>query len=98
MASANKVIDIKQDDISKQFEALRQDVAALAATLAELSKEKIKDRALPLKDTALAQKDAAQDKYKELTQTAKTKIKDNPLTAVSAALGAGLVLGLLTRR
>ena len=98
MASANKVIDIKQDDISKQFDALRQDVAALATTITELSKEKIKDTAVPIKDTALAQKDAAQDKHKELTQTAETKIKDNPLTAVTAALGAGLVIGLLTRR
>ncbi len=98
MASANKVIDIKQDDISKQFDALRQDVATPTASITELSKETIKDKTLPLKDITLAQKGAAQDKYKELTQTAETKIKDNPLTAVSAALGAGLVLGMLMRR
>ena len=98
MASANKVIDIKQDDISKQFDALRQDVAALATTITELSKEKIEDTALPLKDSTLEQKDSAQDKYKQLVQNAETRIKDNPLTAISAALGVGLVIGLLTRR
>jgi len=97
MASKKNVVSIK-DDIPSQIETLRADLALLASTVRDTTKAKASDRASIVKDVAVEKVDEAKLKYSELSTKAETSIKENPLTSVAIAVGAGIVLGALTRR
>ena len=98
MATKKNVVTLKQEDISTQLETLRADVAMLTKTIKQQTKMTVEDKAATLKSAAMEKTDLAKDKYDEVTTKAETSIKENPLTAVAIAVGAGLVLGALTRR
>ena len=97
MATKKNVVSIKQD-IPTQLEALREDVALLARTVKEQAQATVTDKTSTVKDVASAKAEAAKDRYDELTSTAEARIKENPLSSVAIAVGAGMLLGALTRR
>ena len=114
MANAKKstknVVALQAEpDLAAQVETLRQDIAELTKTVKLQAKatasEKVStvktaalEKAAAVKTAALETKDTAAEKYKELTTSAENSIREKPLTSVAVAVGAGLVLGMLTRR
>jgi ElaB/YqjD/DUF883 family membrane-anchored ribosome-binding protein len=97
MATKKNVVNIKED-IPAQIETLRADIALLAETVRDTTKAKASDKVSIVKDVAAEKVDEAKLKYGELSSKAETSIKENPLTSVAIAVGAGMVLGALTRR
>ena len=97
MATKKNVVAIKHD-IPTQIETLREDVALLAKTIKEHTKSTVAEKTTTVKDVAVEKTEAAKVKYDEISSKAETSIKENPLTAVAIAVGAGLLLGTLTRR
>ncbi|NNC37752.1 MAG: DUF883 family protein [Hyphomonadaceae bacterium] len=97
MATKKNVVAIKQD-IPEQIETLRADIKLLADTVKKQAKTTASAKVATAKDAAVERVDATKAKYDELTSSAESRIKDNPLTAVAIAVGAGLLLGAVTRR
>jgi ElaB/YqjD/DUF883 family membrane-anchored ribosome-binding protein len=97
MATKKNVVKIKED-IPAQIETLRADIALLAETVRDTTKAKATDKVSLVKDVTAEKVDEAKLKYSELSSRAENSIKENPLTSVAIAVGAGLVLGALTRR
>jgi len=77
---------------------LRADIALLAETVRDTTKAKASDKVSIAKDAAVEKVEVAKSKYSELSSKAESSIKENPLTSIAIAVGAGLVLGALTRR
>jgi len=97
MATKKNVVNIKED-IPAQIETLRADIALLAETVRDTTKSKASDKVSLVKDAAVEKVDEAKLKYSELSSKAENSIRENPLTSMAIALGAGLVLGVLSRR
>ena len=97
MSTKKNIVNIKED-IPAQIETLRADIAILADTVRDTTKAKAKDKVSLVKDVAVEKVDEAKIKYNELSSKAESSIKENPLTSVAIAVGAGIVLGALTRR
>lgn len=96
---ATKKTDIAaQQDIPAQIETIRADIALLTKTLKEQTKATVADKAATAKNVAQEKTDMAKVKYDEMSSKAEASIKENPLTAVAIAVGAGMLLGALTRR
>lgn len=92
-------------DIGKEIEALRADVAALAASLrryGRLGADEVKDRAETLSDEALAESLRGLGELRARVdglQSQVTKdVRAHPLAWLGGALGIGLVLGLIFSR
>lgn len=93
------------DDIGKDIEALRADVAAIVASLSKygaLSAEEMKSRAQGLSDEAVAE---TVRRVKELRQEAdklqgqlEGEVRAHPLLWLVGALGLGLLFGLMSSR
>lgn len=98
MATAKKNVVTMKQDIPAQLDTLRQDVAYLAETLKLQAKATVSDKKATVKTVATEKTDLVKDQYEALTTKAETSIKENPLTSIAIAVGAGLVLGALTRR
>lgn len=98
MATTKKNVVSMQQDIPTQLDTLRQDVANLAEMLKLQAKVKVADKKETVKSVATEKTELVKDRYDELTTKAETSIKENPLTSIAIAVGAGLVLGALTRR
>jgi ElaB/YqjD/DUF883 family membrane-anchored ribosome-binding protein len=98
MATAKKNVVTMKQDIPAQLDTLRQDVANLAETIKLQTKVSVADKKAVVKDAAVEKTELVKDRYDELATKAETSIKENPLTSIAIAVGAGLVLGALTRR
>lgn len=97
MATKKNVVTINQD-IPSQLESLRADIALLAKTVELQTKATVADKAAKAKTVATEKVEVAKVKYDEISSQAETSIRENPLTAVAIAVGAGVLLGALTRR
>ncbi|WP_427451692.1 DUF883 family protein [Litorimonas sp. WD9-15] len=95
---AKKTATPIETDLSAQIEVLRADVALLTKTLKEQTKVTVTEKAESAKAMAHERVDLAKAKYDDLSSQAEASIKENPLASVAIAVGAGMVLGLLTRR
>jgi len=98
MATAKKNVVTMKQDIPAQLETLRGDIANLAATIKLQAKAAVADKKETAKQVTAEKTEFVKDRYDELTTKAETSIKENPLTSIAIAVGAGLVLGALTRR
>lgn len=98
MATSKKNIVEMKPDVSAQIETLRNDVAQLTETLKEQAKQTAQAKKIKVIDTASEKVAITKAKYEELTKSAETTIRENPLTSIAAAVGAGVVIGLLNRR
>jgi len=84
-------------DVQTQIEALRKDIALLADAVKLQTKQTVSDHTSTAKTVATEKADVAKAKYDELTTKAETQIKENPLTSIAIAVGAGMLLGAITR-
>ena len=96
-AKKENIVSIKPD-VSTQLDALRKDVSLLTEALKLQTKQTVSETTETVRDVATDKTEAAKAKYDELTTKAEASIKENPLTSIAIAVGAGLVLGALTRR
>ena len=96
--SKKNVVAIKDNDIPAQIETLRADIATLTSMVKTQATDKIVQTKDTVKETAAQKTEAAKVRYDELTTQAEKSIKENPLTSIAIAVGAGIVLGALSRR
>ncbi len=96
--STNKKVVALNPDVSEQIQALREDVALLASAVKVQTKTKVADTTSTVKTATTEKAEMAKAKYDEITSQAETSIKENPLTSVAIAAGAGLLLGAILRR
>ncbi len=101
----DKLANTTTQELQAQVEQLKEDIAALAATLASIGSQSIRDARRTAKETysnAYVQgedvvedlKNKAQDMEAQLTAT----VRDRPITSLATALGIGYLLALLSRR
>ncbi|MEJ5082756.1 MULTISPECIES: DNA gyrase subunit B [unclassified Ochrobactrum] len=97
--------DSTTEDLQAQVEQLKEDIAAIAATLTSLGSQTVRDAKRTAKDTyrsAYVQgedvvddlKNKAQDVEAQLTET----IRARPIASLATAVGVGYLLALLSRR
>lgn len=93
--------DNAKDDVSK----LRADIAKLSDTVASLMAQQAGSARATVSNAASKVREQGEYAYREAEALARQKAKDveqtiidNPFASVAAALGIGLVLGLMSRR
>lgn len=97
--------DASAEDLQAQVEQLKEDFAAIAATLANLGSQTVRDAKRSAKETyqsAYIQgedaiddlRNKAQDLEAQLTAT----VRERPIASLATALGVGYLLALLSRR
>ncbi|MBO6561020.1 MAG: DUF883 domain-containing protein [Nisaea sp.] len=106
--TAKKASDGKnasQEDIESQLAALREDVAALAGSFADLGRSKAgeaKVRGQDMASKAAERSGAAarrvRDDLKRIEDGVSTGVRERPLRSIAIAAGIGLVAGYLIRR
>lgn len=84
-------------DVQTQIEALRTDIALLAEAVKGQAVQTVNERTATARAVATEKADVAKEKYDELTTRAEAQIKENPLTSIAIAVGAGILLGAITR-
>lgn len=104
-AAAERERERDVDTLSGQVEALKNDVSALTATLADLLKSsaregrgKVERKADEYYREGRRQAEAVLGEARALEQEFEEQIGRNPLTAVMIALGLGFLIGLMSRR
>jgi len=99
-----KLMEETKQDFSADLNALREDISRLTETVTKL----VKAEATTTTDAVYGAVDAARQKLADRASDARERlagassdlevaITRNPLTAVLIALGAGLIIGLLSR-
>ncbi len=99
-----KPIDEATQDFTADLAALRDDITKLTLSVTDL----VRSQATSTADTMLSAVDTArrrvsdsaidaQDRVTALTSDLETAIERNPLTAIGVAVGAGILIGLLSR-
>ena len=91
------VVSLKPD-VQTQIEALRKDIALLADAVKLQTKQTVTEKTATARAVATEKAYEAKLKYEELTTKAETQIKEKPLTSIAIAVGAGMLLGAITRR
>lgn len=84
----------KQDDLTKQIERLRSDVAQITKTLGDLTKGQVTE----LRARGRAAAGDLADSARRAEHDAEDYIRDRPLQALAIAAGLGVLVGWLTRR
>ncbi len=94
----NLTEDATQSDLQAQVEQLKEDIAALASTLADMGAQTVRDARRTVRrqgeDAVDELKSRAQDLEAQLTAA----VREKPIASLAMALGAGYVLALLSRR
>ncbi|MFC3703500.1 YqjD family protein [Devosia honganensis] len=95
----------REKELEAQISQLQADLKAVTDTLGKLTGEKVGEaRQIASSEFKHLQRqgqkmlDDAQEQVGEVEQQIKDTIREKPLTAVAAAVGAGFLLALLTRR
>jgi len=93
------------NDLSKQVEALKADIASLTDTISSLGKQKanatkdeLEFRAQLLKERGKDALNTAGSEFDRLSSEAERTVREKPMTALAIAAGVGLVVGFLTSR
>lgn len=96
--------ELREEQLETQIAQLQDDLKGIAATLAQLTSEKVneaknlaKGEAQNLQRKGQYMLEDVQDQAGELEQQLKDKIREKPLTAVASAIGIGFILALLSR-
>lgn len=103
--SAKNNVSELNTDVAKQMAILRDDIAALTATVAEygkaqgaLLKTTAADKAAGLADTGAATAEAIKAKAEKSYSDAEEAVRLNPATAVGIAASIGFLVGMMTAR
>ena len=94
-----------QEELAKQIEQLRSDVAEISKTLGDLGRGQVTDlrsraerQAAELRARGRETADEVAARAREAEHQAEDYIRENPLQALAIAAGLGLLVGWLTRR
>lgn len=105
MAADAKAIDKNVEDLSKQIEALKSDIASIAHILSDLGRnqgeataERVREAAHDLRARGERQLGHAQAQAQDLGHQAADAVRQQPAAAVGLAVGLGFILGFLTSR
>lgn len=98
MANTKKNVVEINPDVNSQIENLRKDIASLATALKKQAETTVETKTAQVLDTANSAAADTKAKYNQLTTNAEKSIRENPLTSVVIAVGAGMLLGLISRR
>lgn len=92
-------------DIDAQLQQLREDIAALARSVAAVGSDKasqyrgkVRQAKNEAADASLHMVEAARDHALSLERDLERQIRTNPIQAVAIAAGVGFILALMTRR
>lgn len=92
-------------DVEVQLQQLREDLAALARSVAAVGSEKAEDYRHRVRratndaaDASMQMVEAAREQAMSLERDLERKIRTNPIQAVAMAAGVGFVLAMLARR
>lgn len=95
----------KEEELAKQIEQLRSDVAEITKTLGELGRGQVSElrsraeqRAGELRARGRATTEEVVSRARDAERQAEDYVRDNPLQALAIAAGLGLLVGWLTRR
>ena len=95
----------KMDQLAEQMSVLRNDIAAISKSLADLggstkdaAMQSAREAAAELRQKGEKQLHQAQDRAEELGQQAADAVRQQPAAAVGLAVGVGFLLGFLTGR
>ena len=86
------------EDLHRQLEALRADVAALAETLKALGKSRARSAADGAREAGEAQAEALRRSLDDILEEADAAARHQPLTAMGLAAGLGFLIGLFLAR
>ena len=93
------------DDLGKQMETLRADMAKLTETLADLTRAEARNAANGAKRVARKARDGVEHEYDKLQHQAveavdhaDALIREKPAMAMGVAAGVGLLVGLMMSR
>lgn len=96
--ATKKIVSLKNEDIPAQIDTLRSDLAKLTEMIKVQAADKVSEKTSRVKDVAAEKRDIAKERYEEITSKAESSIRENPLSSIAIAIGAGVLLGALTRR
>lgn len=92
-------------DVEVQLQQLREDLAALAKSVAAVGSEKAEDYRHRVRratndaaDASMQMVEAAREQAMSLERDLERKIRTNPIQAVAMAAGVGFVIAMLARR
>jgi ElaB/YqjD/DUF883 family membrane-anchored ribosome-binding protein len=93
------------DDLSKQLDALRADVASLTETLGNMTRAEAREAANGAKRVVRKARDGVEQEYDKLhhqaveaVDHADALIREKPAMAMGIAAGLGLLVGLMMSR
>jgi ElaB/YqjD/DUF883 family membrane-anchored ribosome-binding protein len=93
------------EELQAQIETLKEDLAAISATLSNLVRSgvregrgKVERKARAYKEQGAEQASAALEEAHAYGEALEKKIVQNPFAAVLVALGLGFLVGLMSRR
>jgi|TARA_R100000455_G_C6162981_1_gene47511 ElaB/YqjD/DUF883 family membrane-anchored ribosome-binding protein len=92
--TARKDVEKSAEEISDDLKALREDVDSLIAHIGSYAKSETKAGVESVKETG----DVALREGERVVEQSRDYIKQNPLIACAAALGAGFIAATITRR
>lgn len=94
----------REEDLEQQIARLREDLKAIAASVAGLAEEKVADARGTAKREARSFMRAGQqavedatDEFENIERQIKQTIREKPLTAVAGAVALGFLLAIVTR-
>lgn len=97
--------DASTEDLQAQVEQLKEDIAAIAATLANLGSQTVRDAKRSAKETyksACIQGEDVVDDLRNKAQDVEAQlaatVRERPIASLATALGIGYLLALLSRR
>jgi ElaB/YqjD/DUF883 family membrane-anchored ribosome-binding protein len=104
-AERESAVERDTENLGQQIEALKSDLAAISATLADLVKDSAREGRATIEKTAdhyvreaRRQADTAVEGARAYGEALEGQITRNPFSAVLVALGLGFLVGLMSRR
>lgn len=104
-SSANGSNVPNSEDLEKQFEQLRSDIAGLSDTIQQMGAGRVHDAQRKAADTGHDLNDAyegaletVRGEFKHLEKDVTDRVRSNPLQALGIAAGIGFLAALLSRR
>ncbi len=94
MSVANPTTERKSQDVKDDVAALREDLSRLSDDVKTLAKSGVKRGVARVENAA----EEASEQVEMIADRTRGYVRDNPLAACGAAIGAGFVLALLLRR
>ncbi|PYE88731.1 DUF883 family protein [Phyllobacterium leguminum] len=86
------------DDLQYQVTRLKEDIAGLAAAIADLGTEKVRDARRSAAKTYNSARRTGEDTVSELHDQLAQSARERPLATIAAAAGVGFLLALMARR